>query len=161
MRQLAAALWSVATVLMLGWLVSVQWSHPYCNQPTDGPGYAAYGFPLPFSRFGGVSSLELDFMPHVLALNVTLLSLLLYPLARAILSRTRRTGARIAVVSGGAVFTLVLSFHAALWIGLDRPVASIAPYSDSYWSYRPVALALDVRAYECTPSSYWFGKIER
>src|SRR5262245_9813214 len=97
----SAIRWSVSMVVAAGWFVSVEWSHPYCQHQSDGPGYAAYGAPLPFIQYAGTSFLHYIFMPHVYALNVFVLSALAYPLVRVLLRQGVRGPAaeRVNVVS--------------------------------------------------------------
>jgi hypothetical protein len=161
-RSGAAAVLASAVAMTIDRVATVEWSVPYCNNPQDGPSSSAFGAPLPYERFGGVSSLEYAFAPHVYLLNIVLVSGLLFPpIRRALLSLGRRRGRLGSRVLTGAGVVLCLVNLAALYValsaGLWRPVADIArPPHDSYMEFRPVGLALD-RHYECTPSTFWFG----
>ncbi len=74
-RWLALAC-TVGIVAVTEGLFTVEWSTPYCNDPRDGPSYAAYGFPFPYERFSGVSSLHFDFAPHIFWLDMAALPML-------------------------------------------------------------------------------------
>ena len=154
----------VAALILAAWLdllATIEWSYPYCTQPSDGPAYPAAGFPFPYAVASQASSLEFLFMPHVLALNLLLISAAAYPLVR-FLSRT--------VVAGSAVRRLWLVALAFLGVGifvirglsltLGHPVLSIG--DGSYLAYsdlRPVGITssgvvLSKRA--CQASGFWF-----
>src|SRR5215510_9147032 len=71
--------WAVSLSFILVGLVPFAWWHPYCDRMDDGPGYFAYGLPFPFRAFGGVSSLEYDFLPFAYLLDLVLVTALCVP----------------------------------------------------------------------------------
>jgi hypothetical protein len=109
-RRLCVLVWTAALVLGANSVFPLEWSHPYCNNPTDGPAWAAYGLPLPYRQFSGVSSLTFNIMPDVLLLNVALLAALAYPFARMADRRLARAGrVTSAVTAIPGILLLLLS----------------------------------------------------
>jgi len=153
-------LWSFAIAVVIGWFISVEWSYPYCQQQFDGPGYAAYGAPLPFVQYGGWSSLHYNFMPHIYVLDVIVLTLLTYPLTRMLGDRFVKstTAHRVNAVVSCAVAVIALGIQVPFASTFFHPVATLGSSQTSYWSYRPVSITTDVLRYHCSPSSYWFGQ---
>jgi hypothetical protein len=159
---MASAAWALALVIAAGWFVSIEWTSPYCQHQSDGPGYAAYGIPLPFVQYGGWSSLHYQYMPHVFVLNVLLLSLLAYPFVRWPLRRisSSANAGRIVGIAGLVVCGLVIAVQLSFALTFFHPVSAISGPWESYWSFRPVGLTGQVLRYDCTQSSYWFGEAE-
>jgi hypothetical protein len=166
-----AFLWSLSIAVASGWFVSIEWTHPLCQNQSDGPVNAAYGFPFPFVQWPGVTSLEYDFMPHIYALNMTILVLALYPLVRIVTNQIARItiAHRVNMIAGWSIGIVVLCFEVLHISVFFRPVLSIGSIYDDrpypatthglsyYWSYRPVSITTEVLRYSCTPSTYWFG----
>jgi hypothetical protein len=76
---------ALGIALCFGWLFTIEWSFPYCTTQQDGPAAAVFGMPLPYIRWGGVSSLEYDFMPLAYAFNTLILLALFWPLIGLVL----------------------------------------------------------------------------
>ena len=149
---------TVGLVALAEALITVEWSTPYCHNPYDGPSYAAYGFPFPYDRFSGASSSLFNCAPHILLLDVLLLSAAVWPLVRRIAGRAI-TGA-LGVTSASLVaLALLLPASAVAWHVMMHdwiPVTSIAnPPLDMYNEFRPVGIAIG-RHYDCKPSTFWF-----
>ena len=151
---------TVGLVSLLEILATLEWSSPLCNrayQSWNGPVSAAFGLPLPYIRWSGASSLQYDVMVHVYLINIATLSLVTYPVVRAISGRARLAPRRAALGAiGVALCGLVVAWRALLlalsvWI----PASSIT-LSESYLDFRPVGVAFDLD-YDCTPSTLWFG----
>lgn len=144
-----------ATTLML------EWSSPYCNKPEDGPAYAAFGAPFPFLRFGGASSEEYDFMPHIYALDIALLAAVIWPAVRFAAARLAPHWPKVAAAIfglGGVVLCLLTGLVVTVEMSSRgwRPVVSIAnPPWDAYSEFRPIGFTIGPH-YDCTPSAYWF-----
>ncbi len=151
---------AVCVAVLVDYLVTIEWSFPYCNDPQDGPSSAVFGLPLPYERWNMVSSLQYEFMPHIYAINVLVLAALMVPLVRYVAGRLadrspRRT--RAIAVCIFALGVVGVSWHGlALAAGWWQPTVSIyhPPY-DSLAELRPVGVSFG-RHYDCTPSSYWF-----
>jgi hypothetical protein len=154
----------VAALVLAAWLdllVTVQWSYPYCTQPSDGPAYPAVGFPLPYAVASHVSSLEFFFMPHVLAFNLLLVGAALYPLVRSL---NRAIAGKLALRRFTIVLLVVLGVGILVFRGLSlslgHPVVSIG--NGSYLVYcdlRPVGFTSPQLVHakqECRPSRFWF-----
>lgn len=159
--RLCAVAWVGALILGANTLFPLEWSHPYCNNPTDGPAWAAYGLPLPYRGFSGVSSLAFDIMPHALLANVLLLAALAYPLIRRAEGRLARIGrltVAVATFLGALLLTLCL---AALWFDVATGfiVGTLGSGHDSYWTYRPIGISPGGHVTTCTPSQFWFGPV--
>lgn len=160
LARLCVFVWATALILGANTIFALEWSHPYCNNPTDGPAWAAYGFPFPYRRFSGITSLSSTIMPHVLLLNLLLLAALAWPLARRAerrLARMSRFAVALIAIPGFLVLLLGLAF-----VGTDIAfgffVTDTLSYSDSYWTYRPV-IRFGGHMTDCTPSEFWFGPI--
>ena len=153
-----------AALVLAAWvdlLVTVEWSYPYCTQPSDGPAYPAVGFPLPYAVASHVSSLEFVLMPHVLVLNLLLVGAAVYPLVqflnRAIASKLmlRRFAFVALIVLGGGVGALRL-----LSLAFGHPVLSIGDGTYLvYQDLRPVRFTSSELVHtkqECQSSPFWF-----
>lgn len=142
--------------LCFEWLFTIEWSFPYCASQEDGPGSAVFGMPFPYIRWGGVSSLEYEFMPLVYAFNVLALLALCWPLMRVALRSfgEKRSGIRTILGTIGLALSLVVLVDKALLInsGAWRPTAYIRPSGqDTYLDLRPVRFTLNDLHYACTP----------
>ena len=154
------SIWLTAgLVVWIEGIVTVEWTYPYCTDPSDGPAYVALGMPLPYLMWNGVVSLEHNFMFHVYVLNLVLIGLLLFPLVRWLMSK-RPAWLRNLF---GAIGCALLLSHVALTIlllsiGVYRPVASLQ--LDGFYEYsefRPVRTGFWVPSSSaCTPSPFWF-----
>jgi hypothetical protein len=160
--RLCVSVWTAALVLGANSVFPLEWSHPYCNNPTDGPAWAAYGLPLPYRQFSGVSSLTFNIMPHVLLLNILLLAALAYPIARMVDRRLARAGRVTSAVTAIPGILLLLLSLATLWLDVAFGFHIANTFSagyDRYWSYRPIGISLGGHRTDCTPSEFWFGPI--
>jgi hypothetical protein len=152
------------TAGLTAWLefsFTMEWSSPYCMSQEDGPAYAAFGFPLPYMRFGGASSMEYAFMPHAYLINLLVLCALALPAVRWLLRRpSMAAGTRkrfVAGLVGALLITARLGLLAlTLSMGMLQPTASIGSLHEPYTDLRPVGPCLHDGHYECTPSPFWF-----
>jgi hypothetical protein len=138
-------LWAATLALLSITVPGIEWWHPYCDAQSDGPGYYAWGMPLPYAEPTGVSSGEFTYMPHVLALDLAIVGLIAFVLLRLFFRRdTPGSGRRAAIGStiGLVSFLLLAAFHWMLLASLGMPERTSSLSSDRYWSYRPAALAL-------------------
>jgi hypothetical protein len=153
----------VSLLLALGCAFAIEaflplsWSRPYCMSEADGPDYAAVGIPLPYQTYSGVSSMEFLFMPHIYIVNLAVLTVLLWPVARLI-ARYPRVSPKIqsiAALGGAAAVVVGLACSVLLLaIGAWRPVGSIGSDLGTYREYRPIGLAHS--EVDCVPSKFWF-----
>jgi hypothetical protein len=91
--------------------IHVEWSTPYCLDPHSGPAYAHYGFPIPYQRFSGISSMLYLFQPLAYAFNLLVLSVPTAVLAHRLPSRLLGAPCVLAVPWNGLrVGSLVLPF---------------------------------------------------
>jgi drug/metabolite transporter superfamily protein YnfA len=153
---------SFGAAALLDVVVTVEWSSPYCNRQDDGPGWAIYGV-IPYERFSGVSSMVYDFQPASFAANLALLWVLCGAVALALYVWTplfaRPDRARRVAAVGMVAAALMGAYYVALYsLGWWIPVPSL---TDSRYDtqIRPVGLSVGDRAYECTPSQFWFGPV--
>ena len=159
-----APLWlTLGLVALLERLITVEWSKPYCMDPTDGPAFAATGIPLPYETYGGASSLEFLFMPHIYALNLAVLSLIVYPAVRRafnsrFMSKTKSRRVRIGAAGAVSAFLVLAWVVSCVHVGWLRPVSSIGDDRYGRWAeFRPVGVKWSFgQSNACTPSSYWF-----
>jgi hypothetical protein len=163
-RQHAPLLIAAALAVGLESLVTVEWSFSYCSNQEDGPASAVFGFPLPYFRWGGFSSLIDVFMPAVYIANIFLLTAAFFLLSRRLVCRMaspehprRRT---ILGLVGATFLALATIWNTFIIAGGERvPVMSIADDpSGDYLEFRPVALISPVFRFDnsCTPSAWWF-----
>ena len=152
---------ALGIVMCLEALCTIEWSFPSCSSQEDGPAAAVFGMPFPYIQWGGVSSLEYDFMPLVYALNVLALLALFWPSIRHLLGlfAERRSGIRTALGASGLALALVVSAGIVFLIGIGawQPAAHVGLYGeDRYFDLRPLRFTLNDLHYECTPSQAWF-----
>jgi hypothetical protein len=152
---------ALGVVMCLESLYTIEWSFSYCSSQEDGPAAAVFGMPFPYIRWGGVSSLEYEFMPLVSALNVLTPLALAWPMTRLLLWSLgeRRSGIRIVLGVIGLALALVVSADIALLIGVGawQPTASIRlDEQDTYFDLRPLRFTMNDLHYECIPSQAWF-----
>ena len=154
----------VAALILAAWLdllATIEWSYPYCTQPSDGPAYPAAGFPFPYAVASQASSLEFLFMPHVLALNLLLISAAAYPLVR-FLNRTTVAGPTLRRLWLVALAFLGISIFVIRGLSLTvaHPVLSIGDGSYlTYGDLRPVAITTSDVVHSkraCSASGFWF-----
>jgi hypothetical protein len=145
----AALLWAISAALCIEWQFEIAWWHPYCDAPSDGPAYNAYGLPLPFRQFSGISSMKFNAMPHVYLLDIALLAAASYPIFLFLLCGLSRRwpAARTWAMWSGLMVFLVLAASQAVVAKLTWwPVRTIASdrlgyADDTYVAYRPAMLA--------------------
>jgi len=132
LESIAPWAWTAVLVVLFHALWPLEWSFPYCNDQSDGPAYAAYGFPLPYRQYDGASSGSSVVQPLALAFDLLLLGAMTFWLVRWGLARLPGRRLRLAVA----------------W--------SIS-MAGSYLEYRPVSW--HGRGWHCTPSPRWFGPV--
>lgn len=153
-----------AFILALGLdsLVTVEWSYPYCMDSSDGPAHPAVGFPLPYAVASPVSSLEFDFTPHVLVLNLLLLSALFWPVAR-LLKRAISDHVVLRRIAIGLLIVLGVGILGIRGMALTFGDAVVSFGNGAYLAYgdlRPVGITsfdLVFSKRQCRPSEFWFG----
>lgn len=154
----------VAALILAAWLdllATIEWSYPYCLQPSDGPAYPAAGFPFPYAVASHASSLEFLFMPHVFALNLLLISAAAYPLVR-FLNRIIVAGPTLRRLWLVALVFLGLSIFVirGLSLTLGHPVLSIGDGSYlAYGNLRPAGITTSdvvLSKRTCKASGFWF-----
>ena len=155
----AAFLFALGVTAAAEVFVTVEWSFPYCNDPQAGPASAVFGAPFPYERWSEASSLQYDFVPHLYILNLGILCAAAWPLFRRLSRRWFARGDRRAGILGLGLCLLVGGWQVfRLSSNLWSPVASLEHVLyDSFRELRPVGVALG-RHYECSPSSFWFGR---
>jgi hypothetical protein len=154
LHRASLVFWPALLAFAIQFVWSIKWWHPACNIQTDGEVYAAYGTPLPFEQPSGASSTHASFMPHILALNVLFLAAVVFPLTRLLLNRMAAV-TRLASVVFGVVGTIlfIVSVIGALIIyrspDLYYPTLSLADAQESYFAYRPHAIAVNEGNHSC------------
>lgn len=161
--KLAPVFWAVFLTLFFNSFLSLEWSYPYCNNPDSGPAYAAFGLPLPYTQFSGVSSMEYLFMPLAYIINVIILGLLFYFSTRFVLNKVFKHSYIIGIglsVAGSAL--AILSLIMELLMAVSMYAVIVVSIGDDiyhpYTSYRPVGIG--TTHYDCKPSEFWFGAIK-
>ena len=163
LRRYAPILFTAGSVIWLESLITVEWTYPYCLDQTDGPAYAAQGFPLPFWMWNGVASLEYDFMPHVYVLNAVILFLLFYPVIRRDLGCDIRRPPGMAARHAGRRRAVDAAWQRSVYRRSGRGrilspnrVSELGEYY-RYSDFRPVRIGFyRSNSPVCTPSRLWF-----
>lgn len=151
----ATMLFTVGLTMWLEFVFTMEWSSPYCASQEDGPGYAAFGMPFPYKQFGGASSLEYEFMPHIYLLNLIVLCVIAFPVVRWTMTRARWQF--VAWVAGIVLLAARAALLAlAISIKMLNPTTSIGGDYEPYMDFRPVGFCLNDGHYECKPSPFWF-----
>lgn len=160
LARFSSIVWVLAVVLAPNTIIAFEWTHPYCNNQDSGPAWSAFGFPLPYSEYSGISSLASVLMPHVLLLNIALLSALAYPFMAWAVRRLSAAGGLAGVLIAVPGALLLLLCTTILWLEFSSGfvVTSITNGYDHYWEYRP--LGFTKGSSDCTPSEFWFGPIK-
>ena len=153
---LSLAVLSLGLAAFFESLFTLEWRYPYCGAPTDGPAVAVFGMPFPYARFSGVSSLTYDFVPQLMALDVSLLAFAIAVPFATVMSRMAeprsQLARRVALVLGVGSLTARVGWLAfSMSIGTLCPVASLAdsPYL-SYSELRPFRVATGWH-HDCVP----------
>jgi hypothetical protein len=164
-RWVAVVLFTLGATLAMERVFTVEWSFPYCNDQSDGPGWAIFGAPIPYERFAG-NSLEYNFVPLFYIVNVLVAFAIALPLVRWTAEHYSRRWPRAiygTISVSGILLCIVMSVHHVFLVGdgLWRPVASVVfPPYDSYRVLRPVGVSLG-RHCSCVPSTFWFARTWR
>ena len=130
----------MAAALIIETFFAWAWWHPYCNKQDDGPGAEAFGIPLPYGEPSLISSLEVQFLPHVYVLNIALLGLLVSPLFWLAF---RQWQSKIVTVIGTVILGLLMIANAYWALQVYRPTTELMAsweVEGSYWDYRPTFL---------------------
>lgn len=121
----------VAAAVLLDWIATVEWSPATCGP--EG-GIAAYGFPLPYTRWCGYTSLVYDFAAPVWLADVVGVGLVFGALGapglRRLGPRARQAAARAAV---GVLAAKAAWLGWLFSLGLVEPVPTLGSED-----YRPV-----------------------
>ena len=155
--------WATFLAIFFNSVVTLEWSYPYCNNQDSGPAYAAFGLPLPYTQFGGVSSMEYLFMPLAYIVNVILLGLIFFFSARFVMNKILKRSYLISAGLAVCGFVLAsLSLFMEILITVSMYAIFVFSIGDDiyhpYTSYRPVGIS--TTHYECKPSEFWFGPIK-
>jgi hypothetical protein len=161
LNRRSALLLALGIVMCLQSFYTIEWSFPYCSSQADGPASAAFGMPLPYIQWSGVSSLEYDFLPLVYILNVLLLLMLAWPITSLLLRKlpekrsSIRTG--LGLVGIALAFLVTAGVVLLVSIGAWRPTSSLTRKGYySYSDFRPIRFTVNNLHYYCTPSPAWF-----
>lgn len=157
-RFAQSGLAGLAFAVLLNVTVTIEWTTPYCLTQGDGPGIAAYGFPLPYTRWCGYTSLRYAIVPILLAFDLGATAVVGAALAHRCLKRLSPRWVRFT----RSVAWLVLGFwltaqSVTLAMGWNVLEASLKPYGETYADYRPVAVLfrpLQPFHYHCTPAPW-------
>ena len=150
--------WTIPLTLILEGVF--EWTYPYCNNVSDGPSYAAHGFPFPSSMQSLGSSLEWFLMPHVFIVNLMISGLLIYYLIRYLMSVVLIKNYYVVLISAiiGFLLMVISVLLLLLQLSFSEFVFSIGTeFYHPYQSFRPIGLNLT--QYSCAASEFWFGEI--
>lgn len=133
--------------------LNVEWTSATCGPGELQQPYAVFGFPLPYARWGGVSSMEYIFLRWAMIANVLVMSGCAFIALRLV--GFKGSGWHVL----WAFPLLLFSLFAADTV-FSNPVANLGYGSSniSITSFRPVDVKFGFGDYDCTPSLYWFGK---
>jgi hypothetical protein len=151
----------------LQYVLSLEWSLPICQNASEWVDSAALGFPFPYMKWSGVSSMQYDMMPHVYALNMLIIAAVIFLLMRKMYARVlpvAKNKTRIAISFLSLLF-LALVLILSVWLFQTHtliPVMNIAQDEKgaNYQDYRPIGWAIesDESDYNCKPSDFWFAE---
>jgi hypothetical protein len=151
---------SVVLALVIDSWVTIEWTWPNCGEGDRW--LAAHGLPLPYTRWGGWSSMEYVWVPELFALNMVLLAGAAFLALRwlpAFRFSSALYGALTVLLTLNAVVGLLIT--SIMMVQADRSLAHEGS-GYSMWDLRPVAMHFDgSRAYDCTPAPWWFGEQPR
>lgn len=144
---------AVATSLVLVVLVEIEWTTATCGPGELDQPYAAYGMPLPYRMWSGVSSMEFDYLPWALGANCTILAALVWLILYRLPIRWTAWHLLwiVPLALAGALPLSVVNTWPVSVLGGGQPVA--------LGQFRPVGLGYS--GYDCTPSPYWFPEHRR
>jgi hypothetical protein len=164
----APLFFSVLIAILLQHILSLEWSRPICQSLGEGDS-SAFGFPFPYTKWSGVSSLEFNIMPHMYLANVLILSMLVFVPTRNIFSKylpVEKLPLRT-IVGAVSLTIAILFFCANVFLLFDGTMfSSVQSIGDktygTYFDYRPVSLAITGDgSYDCKASDFWFSKPEK
>lgn len=146
--QLVRAFAAFTIALAATILVEIEWTTANCGPGELDQPYAAYGTPLPYRMWSGVSSMQFDFIPWALGVNIALFAGVVWLLLRKL--PIRWSVWHMVWIVPLAMFGILLLSVVNNWpvaaLGGGQPVAIT--------QFRPVGLGYG--GYNCTPSSFWF-----
>lgn len=156
-----AVLLTLGFVLWFQDIFTIEWTSAKCSDPVDGPVHAAWGMPLPYVQWSGVSSLEYFWMPLILVLNIVLLFAVFYPLISWAIRKIEKRYVRRIIGSVGTLLIILdaLLFAFKIYVGIFKiPVENITDDFAAYSELRPVGFGYSSLRYDCTKSEFWFPK---
>jgi hypothetical protein len=130
-------IWAVSIAVAVQLFAPQIWWHPDCNLAEPFNQSAAAGLPFPYVQ-RSVATSDIFYMPHIMLLNVIIVTAVALPVTIFLLRRLR---ARHAQAIQAVASVIVLSLLLVLVIGtilVLEPTDSIASSYESYFDYRPV-----------------------
>lgn len=147
---------SLVLAVALDFLVTVEWSAPGCANAADP--FAFFGFPFPYMRWGGASSLEYVWMPWRYAANIAIMTLPLFWLLRWMPAGKARRPLLWGIAVAAGVSSLLSALALSVFMVGALPARGMVHGAGGMESLRPVAVRFaGARPYDCTPSPWWFG----
>lgn len=112
-----ALLLAVGLAAVSMFVVTLEWSFPYCEAQVDGPASAIFGLPLPYTSWSQASSLEFNLEPLAASISFALRICSFLPLCFLV--------QRLAIVQFGRRVVVLLTISGALLV--SRCGCSLAP----------------------------------
>jgi hypothetical protein len=147
-RIILTGLAALVIAILVQIFLPLNWTTAQCGTAEMANPFAAYGTPLPYMMWSGVSSLEYDYVIWTLIFNLVALTALGF----AVLSKFPFFGRiwNLAWLFPGAVIGGLL-----LWVPLFWSVDALGGVNPiNMADFRPVGIG--VQSYDCTASPYWF-----
>jgi hypothetical protein len=165
LNQSSCLLLSLMMAILLQYFFSLEWSLPVCQNTAEWVDSAALGFPFPYMKWSGVSSMQYDVMVHIYAFNVLIITAVIFIFLRKIYAQVlpatkNKTHIAISFLS---LLCLILVLVLSILLFQNQGLTSVMNIAHSengaqYMDYRPVGWAIqsDVSDYNCKPSDFWF-----
>jgi hypothetical protein len=147
-RTILTGLAAVAIALLIENFLPLNWTSAQCGAGESDQPYAAYGSPLPYMMWSGVSSLEFDYLPWVLAFNLAALTGFAFAVFR-----------KFSIFGNGWnlawIFPATVSGAFLMFVPLSFPVDTLGGVEPiDVLDFRPVGIG--EHGYDCAVSRYWF-----
>ncbi len=152
-----AALWA-DLLFSIGWTFRACTPLPGVNW---GSGEAAYGLPFPYYQWSLVSSMEYNWIPWIFALNLLLLTALVWWPAQLVACRLRHPAWGWVMLALGLVGLALQALKISAIMVSTTDSFRAGEGRQTLTQLRPIGLYLGANGYDCMPSPFWFPEHRR
>lgn len=136
--KVSPVIWAVSVAVAVQLFAPEIWWHPDCNLAEPFNQSAAAGLPFPYVQ-RSVATSDFFYMPHIMLLNLTIVTALALPVTVFLVRRSVRARRAQIVQAVASVIILITLFVPLFGVVLIlEPTKSIASSYESYFDYRPV-----------------------